>query len=137
MNCYMKQYIENNPDYKERKKQSYRDWRKANEDYAIQLCAEWREANREKSRQTAKAWGKENPGKKNAQNAKRKAQKLKATPTWADLKKIEEIYINRPDGYHVDHIIPLQGKNVCGLHVEYNLQYLPAKENISKGNKLK
>lgn len=66
--------------------------------------------------------------------ARRIAIKLKATPKWADLQKIKEIYDNCPNGYHVDHIIPLQGKYVCGLHVENNLQYLLASNNISKNN---
>ena len=65
----------------------------------------------------------------------RRALKLKATPKWANLDKIKEIYNNCPDGYHVDHIIPLQGKNICGLHIETNLQYLPASENVKKSNK--
>jgi len=63
-----------------------------------------------------------------------KAQKNQI-PKWANVQAIKDIYMNRPKGYHVDHIIPLQGNNVCGLHVETNLQYLPAFENISKGNK--
>ena len=71
-----------------------------------------------------------------ALNAKRKAIKLKATPKFANLNKIKEIYKNCPKGYHVDHIVPLNNKNVCGLHVEWNLQYLTASANLSKSNKL-
>jgi hypothetical protein len=68
--------------------------------------------------------------------ANRRCLKLKATVKYANLEKIKEIYKNCPSGYHVDHIVPLKGVNVCGLHVEYNLQYLPAIENIRKGNRL-
>jgi hypothetical protein len=70
-----------------------------------------------------------------ARNAARKALKLNATPSWADLEKIKEIYRTCPEGYHVDHIVPLKGTLVCGLHVEYNLQHLPALENMQKHNK--
>lgn len=59
-----------------------------------------------------------------------------ASPKWADLNKIKEIYANCPPGYHVDHYYPLQGDTVCGLHVENNLQYLTAFDNTSKGNKM-
>ena len=65
----------------------------------------------------------------------RKKYIIQRTPKWANLEKIKEFYKNRKKGYHVDHIIPLQGENVCGFHVENNLQYLTAKQNIAKGNK--
>ena len=67
-----------------------------------------------------------------------KLQKLdikQRTPSWANLNKIKEIYSSCPDGFHVDHIVPLRGTNVCGLHVEYNLQHLYAEDNLIKGNK--
>ena len=54
---------------------------------------------------------------------------------WADTGRIAQIFANCPEGFHVDHIIPLLGKNVSGLHVEENLQYIPAGENSAKGNK--
>lgn len=70
-----------------------------------------------------------------AKNANRRALKLNATPSWANLSLIKEIYNSCPEGYHVDHIVPLQGKLVCGLHVENNLQHLLAVENMQKHNK--
>jgi hypothetical protein len=64
-----------------------------------------------------------------------------ATPPWADRERIESIYRlrnqmqkNSPVKLHVDHIYPLRGKKVCGLHVHENLRVIPAKENIVKGN---
>jgi len=51
------------------------------------------------------------------------------------IKQIEDIYLNCPKGYEVDHIIPLYGKNVSGFHITKNLQYLTPQENKSKGNK--
>lgn len=74
-------------------------------------------------------------GEYNARNAKRRANKVSATPSWANLDIIKRIYECCPEDCHVDHIVPLQGANVCGLHVEYNLQYLTVEENLAKGNK--
>lgn len=92
--------------------------------------------NLEYNRQWRRDYYQRNKDKYFAASAKRRAALLNAIPLWADLKKIEEIYLNKPKGYNVDHIIPLQGAEVCGLHVENNLQYLTEEENKSKGNKL-
>lgn len=59
------------------------------------------------------------------------------TPDWVNRIEITKIYAGCPIGYHVDHIIPLNGENVSGLHVPWNLQYLPAAENIKKSNKVR
>ena len=60
-----------------------------------------------------------------------RAVKLR-TPKWADMEAIRNIYLNAPEGYEVDHIIPLQGKLVSGLHVAENLQYLTQADNWAK-----
>lgn len=66
-----------------------------------------------------------------------------ATPKWADLEKIKILYekavwLEQLTGlkYHVDHVIPLNGKDVCGLHIWENLQILEASINISKSNNI-
>lgn len=92
--------------------------------------------NKEKSKLYQKQYKLKNAHIINSLTAKRRSLKLNATPKFANIDKIKEIYKNCPKGYHVDHIIPLNNKLVCGLHVEWNLQYLPAKENLSKSNKL-
>jgi hypothetical protein len=87
------------------------------------------------------AYKKANPHLVNADSAKRKSTKLKATPAWADLEAIKGMYqlaavFNRTGmNLQVDHIVPLQSKLVCGLHCEANLQLMPASDNISKGNR--
>ena len=58
-------------------------------------------------------------------------------PKWVTQEEIEAIkqfYLNCPVGHEVDHVIPLNGKTVCGLHVLSNLQYLTAEANRKKSN---
>lgn len=73
-----------------------------------------------------------------ARAAKYRAAKLQRSPRWVSLEELEEIqlfYSNCPDGFQVDHILPLQGEYVSGLHVLSNLQYLSIRDNTSKGNR--
>lgn len=73
--------------------------------------------------------------KQNALHAKYKAAKLQQVPAWADLAAIKFIYQQAAEqGLTVDHIVPLRGKTVSGLHVHYNLQLLTKAENSAKGN---
>lgn len=75
---------------------------------------------------------------------RRRARKLLATPTWDDeltaLTSVEGADLvrrrNKTTGikWHVDHVIPLRGKTVSGLHVWNNLQVIPAAANLSKAN---
>ena len=74
--------------------------------------------------------------KLNAKNMLRHAAKLQATPKWVNRKELEAVYLNCPEGYEVDHIIPLRGKTVTGLHVPWNLQYLTKAENLKKSNRI-
>jgi len=121
-------------------------WQKANPDKLLARSKAYHKANREKLLARMKAWQKANPDKNNARNAKRRGCRLQATPPWltADhLAEIQEWYTIAQEiqwlseePLEVDHIIPLQGTNVCGLHVPWNLQILPKSENIKKGNKL-
>lgn len=89
------------------------------------------------------AYAKNNLDKFAIKVARRSAQKIKATPEWADMDKIAKIYeemvlLNKASDivYHVDHIVPLRSKYVCGLHVHYNLQILTRVENSRKGNRV-
>jgi hypothetical protein len=83
----------------------------------------------------SREWRKNNPAHRNALKAKYLSDKAKRTPIWAVLPEIIAIYKGCPKGFHVDHIYPLRGKYVSGLHVTTNLQYLPAVENMRKNNK--
>jgi len=96
----------------------------------------YRETHKEECRKRQRIWGKKNQPVKNAGTARYRAAKLQATPVWADAEIINDFYLEAK--YHqleVDHVIPLQGDLVCGLHVEHNLQLLSKKENVSKHNK--
>lgn len=90
-----------------------------------------------------RVWRIQNPHKHNSNNARRRANQVSATPAWANKEDITRFYeiakwMSNLYGksFQVDHIIPLQGKTVCGLHIETNLQILEAFANSSKSNKL-
>jgi hypothetical protein len=116
-----------------------RKWQKANPDRVLTSMQKWRTANPDAAKTATRRWAKANPGRVRFYAAQRRARKLQATPKWLTKEQLEEMkqfYINCPEGYEVDHIYPLRGKFSCGLHVPWNLQYLLAKENHKKGNRV-
>lgn len=133
------------------------EWRKRNPEKVEMSIARYREANGERLKALRKIWSIENedrireknrkhrlanPGKYAEHAQRRNATKLKATPKWANIDVIRSVYdaaskmtSETGESYHVDHIVPLRSKIVCGLHCEFNLQILPASKNTSKGNR--
>ena len=102
--------------------------------------------NIDKERSDNKQWKQSNPDKRAYYDSKRRAAKLQRTPAWADLETIKQVYadcveINLAaktagctEKFVVDHMIPIQGKFVSGLHIANNLQIITAKENLEKSN---
>ena len=114
---------------------------KDNNPNQVKLQVEWAKAHPEAGRDCRNNWHKTNKAARRAIDAARRAAEARATVTWADRDKIREIYeearrLELEDGIprHVDHIYPLRGKNVRGLHCEFNLQILTKEDNLKKGN---
>ena len=122
----------------EKKKQVYQKWYDAS-------YADYCKKNKENIRKNASEWLKRNKDKANAKTAYRRATKLQRTPKWLsseDMWLIEEAYELAQERtklfgfmWTVDHVVPLNGETVSGLHVPENLQIIPASENYSKANR--
>jgi len=137
---YKKAERKRNPEHVRQRK---RAWDSRNRE-RVASCRKEREteADRIKSRERAAAHYWANKAEHAARSIKRQARVKRATPSWVDFEAIKKIYIKRQVvsertgiQHHVDHIVPLLGKNVCGLHVPWNLQVIPAADNLSKSNK--
>ena len=125
-----------------RKKEYYQENKEA-----IRLKqADYYKNNKEKVRASNKAWKKTNHASVIRSATERKHKVKIATPKWLTETQKQEIFdmywlakdlSSVTEGkYHVDHITPLRGENVCGLHVPWNLQILPDDVNLSKNNRI-
>ena len=133
-----KWYLKNRELVKERAKA----WSAANPERRQEILAKHRETHREERSAYNKAWFADNKDKRAAYQAKRRAVLLQRTPKWLteeDLWMMEQAYElaqlrTEMFGFewHVDHVIPLQGKKVCGFHMPENLAVIPGSDNCKK-----
>ena len=132
-------------DNRERFLEQMRRFSRKNSKTQVAKAATWAADNPAKMREFRAAWKIANKDKVNATDAKRRAMLLNAMPKWLTVPQraaIADVYrsarhLTKATGeqYHVDHIVPLVGRGVCGLHVPWNLRAIRAAENYSKSNK--
>lgn len=135
---YMKSYREAN---KERIASQKKAWVEANRDHVRNLEKSYAVTNAANKSLARNKWKASNPEKDRASKAANRADRIMRVPAWANRERIRSYYnvcgffndVNGYAKYHVDHIIPLNGKTVSGLHVHNNLQVILAKENLRKG----
>lgn len=135
LNLNAKKYYQNNI---ESIRSKHRVYAKTHRVIVNRAINKYRLAHPERYKASQKDYLKRNRHRFTAWENKRRAMILQATPKWMNeglLKTMELYYMFRPKGYEVDHIVPIQGKLARGLHVPWNLQYLPMSENRSKKNK--
>ncbi len=100
---------------------------------SISDTRKWKLENPDKLRKSRSKYFQEHKGLFNMHVTKRRVALIKRIPIFGQ-EGIKEFYQNRPKGYDIDHIVPLRAINASGLHVIWNLQYLPISENRSKRN---
>ena len=130
----IKEYYEAN---KEKMKATSKRYRAQNKTKIKAREREYYEANKERKKESIKKYYEKNKEAYYVKAAKRRAQHKKATPAWykQERDKVILIYAKaRKFGFHVDHIVPLRSKKVCGLHTWANLQLLAPEVNTAKGN---
>ena len=123
------------PENQEKVKASRKKWRDSNKQQVLEKQRQTRETNREVFNAYHREYYKLNRESRIKYiNAHRRNRVKFCTPPWANKTEIRNFYKACPTGFHVDHVVPLHGKIVSGLHVIENLQYLPAIENLKKNN---
>ena len=112
-----------------------RAWQEANPEKVAEYRRRTKERAAPRDKAKTRQYYEDNKDQWKRHKATRRAKKLDAQPDWVDTRALAEIYTNCPEGYEVDHEVPLNNKLVCGLHVPWNLKPIPKIENRQKSNK--
>lgn len=138
---YAKAYYQTN---KERLSSANRKWAEDHPSTVSGYKKKWRQNNMDKIKSSREIYQQRTLAQHAHYEAARRARKLQATPNWLtpnDWKWTKWYYTHARTmsiltgiSYHVDHIIPLRGTHVCGLHCPTNLQVIPGHENMTKSN---
>tara|TARA_B100000795_G_scaffold233299_1_gene191964 strand:+ start:196 stop:684 length:489 start_codon:yes stop_codon:yes gene_type:complete len=116
----------------------HRNYHSKNKEKSQLRFNEYYRDNAPRIKKLQKKWKAANRDKRNEYQARRRASKLLATPSWYEKEHLEIVAIYKEAkslGNHVDHIAPLNSPIVCGLHTLSNLQILTPEENMKKSNK--
>lgn len=162
---YKRQWREENPDYnrqwrddnRDRRQEYMAQWREENIEHRLEYARRWYKDNRnyrieynkqrrEEQRECERQYREDNRDRCRANHAKRRAGKLDRTLSHEEeltqfiMEEAAQQARDLEDAFgmpfHVDHAIPMQGTDVSGLHVWYNLQVIPARLNVAKGNRM-
>jgi len=120
---------------KEIRAKEAREYRAKRRDFVLAYRRAHYATNREALKAYQSQYKRAHPWINRVGSSKRRCSKLQRTPPWLNKKLLNVVYKDCPKGMVVDHIIPLRGKTVSGLHVPWNLQYLTDAENATKNNK--
>lgn len=116
----------------------YRERRRSRSEVETLRTRGWRSRNPEKAKASVKNWRANNKEAVRRLDSERRAREGQAIPPWYEKREVQELYKRAVElGWHVDHIVPLTHRLVCGLHCMANLQLLSPEDNLKKGNKFK
>lgn len=142
LECFRSRAVAYQNAYRKRNRNPHLEYSRVYQARARLEGTDWASQNRDKMHELQRAWRRNNRDKMYAGSARRRANKAQACPAWltaddhrqiaAKFDLANRLFVETGIHHEVDHIVPLQGKTVTGLHVPWNLQAIPTSVNRQK-----